>query len=784
MGLENEPLFFSMKRRLMFSIGVPSVLLALAFLWPLPTEFRAGVRSVKMTDREGRLLYDVRGNGLSSFAPLASLPDDIRLAVISTEDRTFLHHPGLSLRGILRAAWHDILAGRIVEGGSTITQQLVRVTLQPVHRGVFYKLREAWLAVKIDARWTKDQILEAYLNQVYFGQQSYGIVAASRTYFDKVPKDLSLAESALLVGLVNAPTSLNPFQNPKAATKRRNVVLLSMFQNNAITQHTYEEALQEPFVLSHGRVPIRAPHFVFWLLSQHPELRLEQGDIRTTIDLDVQTAAEEIVSRQLYALREKNVTAAAIVVLDAVTGDILTMVGSGDYFDDEHDGAVNVAVSLRQPGSALKPFTYAIALQSGMTAASTVSDTEARYFTQDGNPYTPRNYDYLEHGLVRLREALANSYNIAAVRVLEKVGVSKLLNFLKQAGISTLTQSPEHYGLALTLGGSEVKLLDLTAAYGIFPRKGKTLHPRGLLSQSVSDGQSILDEHSAWIISDILSDDDARRAEFGEGGALSFGFPVAAKTGTTRNSRDNWTIGYTPRHIVGVWVGNADNAPMIGTSGVTGAGPIFHDVMSFVERDEDSNGFVMPRDMQRVEVCRLSGKLPTDDCPDRINEYFAPGTIPDEKDDLYVRRSIDKRNGLLARETCDPAVVEVMAFVAFPSDTVSWARENGWRVPPVIFSPLCGEEDRMLKDAVKIVRPTAQASFVLDPLIPDENEKILFEAQTSSAIEMINWYVDDKFVGTGRYPDFRFRWQPQEGWHIVQAGTGASAAQAHIEIKR
>lgn len=775
-----------MKKHARILIGIFGVVVLGVFFWPLPHEFsRLSNHSLRLTDRNGALLYDVRSEGVSNEVLLSSLPEDFTNAIIATEDRTFYLHAGLSIRGILRAAWHDIQAGSIVEGGSTITQQLVRIALRPKRRGIAYKLREALLAIKIDLFWSKDQILEAYINSAYFGHQSYGISAAARTYFDKSPISLSIAESALLAGLVNAPTSLNPFKDTKAALTRRNLVLRAMRETKKITSDEYEAAVEEPVKLSHGKVPIQAPHFVFWVLSQYPDSSSEGDDIQTTLDVSLQHEVEDIVHRQIEVLEDQNVTSAAVVVMDAHTGDVLVMVGSNDYFDDEHDGAVNVATSLRQPGSALKPFTYALALKSGMTAATTISDTEVRYFTQDGNPYTPRNYDYLEHGLVRLREALANSYNIAAVRVLEKVGVEKLLVFLKQAGISSLNESPEHYGLALTLGDSEVRLLDLVAAYGIFPRGGKTLHPRSLLREKVIEGTKVISPQVAWIISDILSDNDARRAEFGERNSLSFPFPVAAKTGTTRNSRDNWTIGYTPEYLVGVWVGNANNTPMIGTSGVTGAGPIFYQVVKAVSKTGNHPTFTRPEGIEQAEICRLSGKLPTDLCQERMTEYFVSGTAPREFDDIYKELAIDTRNQLLASTNCPENVMQKQLFTVFPKETENWARENGWNVPPPLFSPLCEDtSSHSQQNDLEITHPLDNASFYLDPLIPDDKEQIIFEALSSKPLPSISWYVDGEFIGEGKSPNFRLRWTPIVGEHSIRAGSGADAQAVKIEIKR
>lgn len=777
-----------MKRALLIA-GILGFLAILgAFLWPLPSELSGSgmPENTQILDRNGDLLYAIQGAGLRSEIPLESIPKTFVDALIATEDRTFYKHPGLSLRGITRAAIRDIQAMSIVEGGSTITQQLVRTLLSPKKRGLSYKVREAWLALKYDARFSKHDILERYLNTSFFGQGAYGVKAAAKVYFDAHISTLSLGQSALLVGLLNAPSALNPFKDPIQAQERRDLVLRAMLSQGNISVDEYEEALQEKIVLRSGKTDIRAPHFVMWLLQAYPELR-EEKTVTTTIDIALQTTSEAIVDKHVDALKEKNVTSAAVVVLDAKTGDVLTMVGSRDYFDRENDGAVNVAMSPRQPGSALKPFTYALALSQDMTAASIISDIETQFFTAEGNPYIPRNYDFGYHGPVRLREALANSYNIAAVKVAERVGVARLLAFLQRAGISTLHESPEHYGLALTLGSGEVTLLELTTAFGIFVTGGSTLHPRMTIDAAPTTESQILDPKVAWLITDILSDADARTAEFGQEGPLRFPYPVAAKTGTTRNSRDNWTIGYTPDRIVGVWVGNANNDPMKGTSGVTGAGPIFHDVMQEAMKYIDKKPFVKPSGFTDRTICRLSGKLPTPFCTERLTEHFISGTEPHETDDMFVSIPIDSRNGLRAGSGCQERFVQHKTFTVFPQDTQKWARENGYQPVPVSYSPLCPasqSQSSSVQPSIMITRPAKNASYLLDPLIPDESEAIVFEAVADESVKKLTWLVNGVAVGEGTQPNFRFKWRPKPGTFEVTIGTGSQTTSVRIEIKK
>ncbi|MBN2306888.1 penicillin-binding protein 1C [Candidatus Peregrinibacteria bacterium] len=755
------------KKKFWIALLVPLAMLGLYILWPLPASLQMSLKRepVQILDRNGKLLYEKRSSdfGSQTFLEFEKIPKNIIDAVIAIEDKSFYQHSGISLKGIARAAWQNYRAGKIVSGGSTITQQLVRNRLKPEKRDYLYKAHEALLALKLETRLSKEKILEAYLNSAYFGHQAYGIQAASLIYFEKNAAELSLAESAFLVGLIQSPSNYDPYKNFEAAKERQNRVIDAM----SLSDEEKEELKKHPIVLGSGKIDIKAPHFVMWIIDQYGDSN--DREIRTTLDLDLQREVELIVERQLSHLEEKNVTSAAVVVLDVPTGELLTMVGSADYFDTEHDGAVNVALANRQPGSALKPFTYSLALKKGNTAATTIADIETQFFTQDGNPYIPRNYDYGYHGLVRYREALANSYNIPAVKVLEKVGVESLLYFLRSAGLTTLNENPEHYGIALTLGDGEVKLLELAQAYGMLARKGKTMPVKVLLNEKTENGRTLLDESITWLITDILDDDQARIPEFGEGGPLEFNFPVAAKTGTTRNSRDNWTFGYTPSRVVGVWVGNADNTPMRGTSGITGAGPIFHDTMIAAMSSQPHTLFKRPENIIEKEICQLSGKLPTEYCPHKMKEWFIRGTEPNEYDDMYVPIELDTRNSLLAGQDCPKEFTEEEVYVIFPPELKTWARENGWPQPPTEYSPLCLPNEEIKGTWLTIENPNTGETFLLDPMIPDENEKIILTASASDDVEEIEWFIDGRSIGKALPPSFRMEWQPETGLHRISA---------------
>lgn len=775
------------KRRVRVVVGVIALLVVAFFLFPLPRSLGNGSdTTLRILDRHGTLLYEHRGAspGSHDFLALQDIPTSVTRALISVEDRSFYRHGGVSIKAIARALWQNLSTGDVVSGGSTITQQLIRVASGNASRSYVRKAVEAIQAIKLDLFWSKDRILETYLNRAYFGHQAYGIEAASRTYLGKDARELSTAEAAYLIGLLQSPSGYDPFTHEERAIARQKIVLAAMEDTGAIPKGTGSGAAAVPVRLKQDKVQILAPHFVFWVLSR-PDLPAS-GDVVTTLDLPLQQEVERSVANQLERLKDEKVGSAAVVVLDAKTGDVLAMVGSHDYFDAANDGAVNVAVSARQPGSALKPFTYALALEKGDTAATTVADVMTQFLTAEGTPYTPRNYDFDEHGLVRYRESLSNSYNIAAVKVLQKVGVESLLTLLKNAGITTLTESAEHYGLALTLGDAEVRLLELTRAYGAFARGGVTLTERSVMSDPIPRGNRILSPETSWLISDILSDPVARLPQFGENGPLTFPYPVAAKTGTTRNSRDNWTLGFTTQRVVGVWVGNIDNSPMRGTSGVTGAGPIFHDVMNIAMEGIPKEPFPKPNTVHAETICTLSGLKASPDCPGTMQEWFKNGTEPAKTDDVYVTADIDMRTGLRANAQCPAQYVVHRTFAVLPPEVREWGRHNGYVPPPSQVSPLCGggEQTTEGENWIRITQPSDGDTFLLDPLVPDADENVTFSASAGTAIQSIDWYVDGAKIEAGTAPDFRVQWKPREGSFTVTAKGGGKEEKIKITVTR
>lgn len=581
--------------------------LSYAFYKALPTPRNIGKVNYSISshlyDRKGRLLYEVYRDQNRTPIKMEDIPDYVTEATIAIEDKDFYTHPGVApISGIMRAAKETLLKKKL-QGGSTITQQLVKSSLLSPERTLERKIKEIILALQTEQMYSKKEILELYLNQVPYGGAAYGVEEAAKTYFGKHVQDLSLAEGALLAGLPQAPSMYSPFINPDLAIKRRNEVLENMQEQGYIDENTKRKAQQSIPQFIPPQTVIKAPHFVFYvkkeLEKQFGVGHIEDGGLRvyTSIDLDIQKKAEEILQEELVKIKHLNVTNGAILVTKPKTGEILAMVGSADYFATP-SGAFNVTTALRQPGSAIKPIMYAYALEKGYTEATLLDDNPVVFTIAGSEPYRPVNYDGRFHGKVPLRYALANSYNVPAVRVLQTLGVAPFIAFGKRMGIESW-KDPSQYGLSLTLGGGEVPMVELATAFGVFATEGKKVELSGItriqnynggdVSVDRSAVESVINSAQSFIISEILADSIARQWAFGSNSALEIpGYKVAVKTGTTDQKKDNLTIGYTPDILVSVWVGNNDNSPMNPylTSGITGAAPIWNRVMRYVLENE------------------------------------------------------------------------------------------------------------------------------------------------------------------------------------------------------
>lgn len=621
--------------------------------------------STKILDRNGKLLYEIYDDQNRTPIQLNDLPQHLKEATLAIEDKNFYRHHGFDTGGLLRAAYKT-LTGQRLEGGSTITQQLVKVALLTPERTVTRKIKEAILTIATEILYSKNQILEMYLNHIPYGGTAYGIEAASHRFFNKSAKDLSLSESTLLVGLPQAPSRYSPLGNPDSAKARQALVLERMVEDEYISRETATTAKNTELHFADSGTDISAPHFVMYvrqILEENYGInKVEQGGLRvtTTLDLDLQNAAQATLSAELASLKRLKISNGAGLVTNPGTGEILAMIGSKDYFSEDIDGKVNVTTRLRQPGSSIKPLNYALGLETKVITPSTMLlDTPICFSVAGQTDYCPKNYDNTFRGLTQIRFALGNSLNIPAVKVLSLNSLGNFISFARKMGITTWTD-PTQYGLSLTLGGGEVMMTDMATAFGVFANKGVKvpLHPilkvedsTGKLLEEYNPedgmrkGDKVLSEATAFLISHILSDNNARSAAFGTSSVLNVpGKTVSVKTGTTNNLRDNWTIGYTPNLLVATWVGNNDNSPMsYVASGVTGASPIWQKIMRYSLRDIKTPGLDKPEDIEGASVCSNSGALPSADNPCETRyEYFLEGTIPTQsmitKRELFVNK--------------------------------------------------------------------------------------------------------------------------------------------------
>lgn len=673
------------------------------FFWlfwgiPLPTKLSSPdiPVSTKLLDRNGKILYEIYAETRRSPVELESLPEHIKTSTIAIEDKDFYEHYGFSFTGIARAAFKIVTRGK-VEGGSTLTQQLVKNALLTPERTIRRKAREFFLTIIVEGIYSKDQILEMYLNQIPYGSTAYGIESASELYFDKPAKNLTLSEASLIAGLPQSPTRYSPFgAHPELAKKRQKEVLIQMVKAGYINQEEADKTYEEELKYAKVTAPV-APHFALWikdqLVEKYGQKMVEQGGLRvtTTLDLDLQEFAQDAVATEVGKLAKYKVGNGAAIVTHPSTGEILAMVGSKDYFAEDEDGKVNVTLAHRQPGSSIKPLNYALGLRDEkITAATTLADIPTCFSVVGQSLYCPVNYDGGYHGLTQVRFALGNSYNIPAVKVLALNTIENFVELAREMGLTTY-QNPDNYGLSLTLGGGEVRPYDMAVAFGVLANsgikqdliaitkvetwKGKVLEEVDM-SEIKLAGERILNPGVTFIISHILHDNNARIQAFGPSSFLNVkGHPeVSVKTGTTNDRRDNWTIGYTKYATVVVWVGNNDNSSMgASVSGLSGASPIWNKIMGKVlsiaeegnyDIDDDGHAWpLQPEDVVGANICSDTGAAITSGdpnnpgCPTRF-EYFLKGTVPSTANIVNQDVQIFKDTGQIANSSALPEQIE------------------------------------------------------------------------------------------------------------------------------
>lgn len=631
--------------------------------------------STQILDRSGNeVLYNIYENENRRFTPLQDIPQDLKHATVAIEDKDFYKHQGFDPLGYLRIVKNIFTRGRVI-GGSTLTQQLVKNVLLTNERTVTRKIKEFILALQIERKFSKDEILTMYLNEAPYGGTAWGIAAASQAYFGKDPKDLTLLESVILAGMPQSPSRFSPYSsNPLAYVDRSLDVARRMREDGYITKEQEDDIkanLTNVEFKSRGSA-LKAPHFVMYVKDQLEQMYgqdlVERGGLKvtTTLDWELQNQAQDIVKEEIDDVSESlHITNGGSIILDTNTGEILSMVGSADFYNDDIDGQYNVTLGLRQPGSAIKPVTYATAFAKGYYPGKVLADTVTEFPSGDPeDPYIPLNYDNKEHGLVHLRDALGSSLNIPAVKLLSLVGVRDMLDTAYNMGLSTLAPTNDNLkrlGLSVTLGGGEVHPLELASAYSAFANGGLKVDPVSILKVEDKNGKvlyeyqpsnkkRVLDEKVAFLINNILSDNNARLITFGVNSLLNIrGQSVAVKTGTTNDRRDNWAIGWTKDNIVAVWVGNSDNTAMKQVaSGVSGASPIWRREMLDVLSKYPAQPFNTPSGVEQVDLDTISGYPAHDDFPS-YQEWVVPSTLPTTSDPIHMLTPIcPSDNGKLA----------------------------------------------------------------------------------------------------------------------------------------
>jgi len=786
---------------------------------PTPAEVeRASVQTFETTkiyawgpdlDGDGKkdpeLIYEVidPNAGDRNWVSLADMSEMVVCGTVAAEDKTFWTNPGFDPLGIARALY-DNLRGNDIQGGSSITQQVVKNSVIPIEerykKEYSRKVKEILIAAELTRLYDKETILEWYINTNLYGNLAYGIDAAARVYFGKSASELTLSEAATLIAIPQYP-GMNPFDNPEAALERKELILGRMLEEGCITSEEAEQARNEEWQLAEStqRYDIKAPHFAMYVRRQleatyGPEI-VAGGGLRvyTTLDLELNAQAECVVQAYLRILsgedpavvvpeaaaagcqaaeylpdypasrvgKDYNIKNSAVVAIRPTTGEILAMVGSADYWNAEIDGKFNVAVDgLRQPGSSFKPFTYVTFLAQGRNAAYMFLDVRQAFSQGEGMaPYVPENYSRTYHGPVSLRNALARSYNIPAVEAMSIAGIENVLRTAHQMGITTLDKGLQHYGLSLTLGGGEVKLIDMAFAFSVFANSGtmagepvpakdlrpnfRELNPISIIRVEDRDGnilyqmdqpetRQILDPRLAYLMTNILSDRQARYAVFGIGNALELANerPAAGKTGTTNNFTDNWAVGYTPQLTVGAWQGNKDGEDyMINTDGIRGAAYIWHAVMEYALRDQPIVSFVRPEGLVEVPVCSVSGMKPSQHCATR-SELMIPGTEPTEVDNLQQVYLVNRETGKLATIYTPPDLVEERVYTILPPEAQDWINslpedQRAAYQPPSEYDTVYGPNQAQAE--VAITSPTTY-SYVggIVPLIGNARGDVAF----------------------------------------------------------
>ncbi len=729
-------------RRLLWSTGAFLLLSIVLDLWvfPLPVEKLHRPAATFVYSREGRMLscFTSSDRFWRRPVPLKEISPRLIEAVLCMEDRWFYYHPGVNPVALAQAAVDNLRAGHIKRGGSTITMQIARM-IEPKERTYASKAIEILRALQLELHYSKDELLELYFNLAPYGGNIEGVGAATYFYFEKEPSRLSWSEAAILTAIPASPTRFRPDRDRELCRNRRDRVLETLHAEGVIDDDLYASALEETLPQERVTPPASAPHYSQWVSQKYRS----HSTVRSTLNHDIQTMCEQLVGRHHARLAPLDINNLAVVVLDNRRHDLLAMVGSADFTDEPHSGQINGALAKRSPGSALKPFVYALGLEQGLISPSQqIEDIPVNY-----SGYQPDNYDEQFHGLVTVRDALVNSYNVPAVNLTSRIGLKNFYDMLRSGGLTTIDRKPEEYGLPLVLGACEVQLLDLTNLYATVASSGYYRPVSDTIGAMPSDtGRQLLSEQVCYVLSDLLS--GLKRPDLPTAWESTADMPrVAWKTGTSYGRKDAWSIGYNPRFTVGVWAGNFDGAGSADIVGAAIATPLMIEIFHELVGQKAEEWFAMPKGVGMRRVCALSGKLPGPFCSETREELYIEGVSPIERCDLHQRILVDRSTGYRHCAACSDGYDLVDSIVVvYPSKTAGWLALNGIATSLPEHNPKC--RTMLQGDAPVIVSPEDNASYEIASEIPRDYQQILLQASVQNCRSRLHWFLNGEHYRT------------------------------------
>jgi len=755
---------FGMTHRkwLIRSLGIIAMLTCFGFLldryvFPLPVERLNRPHSQFIYARDGRLLTAFASSDYFWRQPvtLGEISPDLVRSVVACEDRWFYYHPGFNPVSMIEAAVANIKAGRVVRGGSTITMQIARM-MEPKSRTIGNKLIESFRSMQLELHYSKDELLEIYFNTVPYGGNIEGVGAASHFYFGKRPDRLTLSEAAILTAIPASPNLYRPDIAGNVCRMRRDQVLAYLHDRANITNEEYRAAIGEEIPTKRLERPFVAPHFCQIVAAQYPE----RSDIVTTIDPFTQTVAERLAREHITVLHDRGIHNLSVVVIDNKTGELLAQVGSPDFNDDRHNGQINGAYALRSPGSALKPFVYALGFETGaITPSSRLDDIPISY-----RGYSPENYDQTYHGVVAVRDALVQSLNVPAVNLTSQIGLRPFYDFLKAGGLSSLTQEYDYYGLPLVLGSGEVSLMDLSAAYSSLARHGTYLPVRILCDSPSAPPTRLLSDETCYILSTILA--ELHRPDLPTSWEFTADMPtVAWKTGTSFGRRDAWAVGYNPDYTVGVWVGNFSGEGSPYLVGAEAAAPLMLSLFREITTGHEPRWFEQPAGVGIRDVCTVSGDLPGKYCHSTRRELYIKGVSPCAVCPVHRQIFVDHKTGyMLCRACTHGKQIDSVIVEEWPPRVTEWLLDHGVIPSLPQHNPQC--RGIFAENIPVIISPEDSSIFVMEPTIPGEYQKILFDASVALDARTLHWFLDERLFATCDAGG-RIFYAPQPGRHSL-----------------